>query len=49
MEEKESYQIAAKDTLKKLVDDKVSLHAVAHGGEGILSDCSKGDLEESSR
>ncbi len=24
MEEKESYQIAAKETLKKLVDDKVS-------------------------
>jgi hypothetical protein len=58
MEEKESYQIAAKETLKKLVDDKVSYHVVndkvclfvcAHGGEGILSDCSQGDLEEASR
>ncbi len=49
MEEKESYQIAAKETLKKLVDDKVSLHAVAHGGEGILSDCGQGYLEEASR
>jgi hypothetical protein len=49
MEEKESYQIAAKETLKKLVDDKVSLLEVSHGGEGILSDCSQGDLEEASR
>ncbi len=49
MEEKESYQIAAKETLKKLVDDKVSPHAVAHEGEGILSDCSQGDLKEASR
>jgi hypothetical protein len=58
MGEKESYQIGAKETLKKLVDDKVSWrvitekvspHAVAHGGEGILSDCCQGDLEEASQ
>jgi hypothetical protein len=47
MEERESYQIAAKETLKKLVDDKVSPHAAAQ--EGILSDCSQGDLEEANR
>jgi hypothetical protein len=29
MEEKESYQIAAKETLKKLVDDKVSYHVIS--------------------
>jgi hypothetical protein len=46
---KESYQIAAKETLKKLIDDKVSPHAVDYGGEGILSDCSQGDLEEANR
>ncbi len=28
MEEKESYQIAAKETLKKLVDDKMSYHVI---------------------
>jgi hypothetical protein len=46
MEKKESYQMAAKETLKKLVDDKVSPHAVAHGEEGILSDCGQGNLKK---